>query len=115
MVSIISLTVPSETYRSRHPEVKEVYACNATNQDGDRCRKVLGDIIGIVDDERDHNATSCLKTDSRPHHPVVADEESSLGYDLPILPYHTKEQRRKERPETELAVADPERRLLGAR
>lgn len=79
-----------KTYGLRHLKVEKVYARDTAQKNGNRRRKVLGNVVRVIDDQRDDYASGCLKSNGGPHHPVVANKEPSLRYNFAIFPDHTK-------------------------
>ena len=91
IISIITITMLLQTYRSRHLEIEEVHTGYTTEQNRNRRREVLRNVVRIVNDERNNDTAGCLKANGRPHHPVVTNEEPSLCYHFSVLPDNTQE------------------------
>jgi hypothetical protein len=103
------------TYRCRNHKVEEPCTRHTTQHDTHACRKVLGNVVRVINHQRDNDSTRGLEQDRHPHDPIVACEEACLLDGVAFFPDDAEEQRGEERPEGELAVAHPQRRGLRGR
>jgi len=95
-----------DTYIPRNPKLEEPHAHQHTEHDAAPRREVLGDVIRVVDAQRDQHAAQRLEPHGRAHDGVVAREEAQAA-DGRAVGVDDSQQGRDERVEGELHVARP--------
>ena len=91
------LSVTVSAYRAqstdRHGnfEVKKEVRCKTTNDDADGCCEILGDIVGIINNEGYNDTSRRLEQDCSPDYPVVSSKEAGFCNLLAVHPENTKE------------------------
>ena len=99
-------------YIARQREIEEDDAETQAEEDADASGEALGDVVGVVYAQRHDDAAERLARDDGPHDAVVADEEAAAGDGFAVDEDHPDEQRRKERVDGKLHVADPDGHLV---
>ena len=103
-----------ETHCDGDWKLKHPHANKEAHHDTDACSKVLNNVVSITNHNACDKAASSLEYNRCPDNPVVALEEAMLHDATAILPNDAAKERRQERVNAELNVANPDTRLMRA-
>jgi hypothetical protein len=87
---------PTEAYAECDLKVKKEYAEKEAQNYADTRRKVLGDVVCVIDAHSYQNSTQSLENYGSPDHGIVAIKETVLGNFLTIFENYANNQSRKQ-------------------